>query len=538
MRILRAYKSREIRIGNLRMGGNNPVLLQSMTNTPTLDTTATADQCRRIIEAGADMVRITARNEKEAFQLSSIKNDLLASGYDVPLIADIHFNPKVAEIAAKIVEKVRINPGNYVDRNISGSDITDREYKDELKIIQGKLYPLIEICKAYKTAIRIGTNHGSLSNRILQKYGNTVKGMAESAMEFVRICHDLEFNDLVLSMKSSDVRVMVYSTRLLVKMMQEEGFDFPLHLGVTEAGSEQDGRIRSAAGTGSLLALGIGDTIRVSLTEPPENEIPVARQIVKPFKMIREAEPQKVILNTDFNKADKVILLNGDTVKHLVVGNSFNKKRQMDADLIYKEGKLLDRHMKAFNNKLHFIRSEEESCLQKIREMAFSEVTQDKNPGIVTFESSSFDNEIMMLAVSFTSLALIDGYADGIFINTNEKDDKCIEVAFSLLQFLKLRLTKTEYISCPTCGRTQFDILGVLKKVKEETSHLKGLKIAVMGCIVNGPGEMADADYGYVGSGPDKVNLYKGNKLVKSNVRQDDALEELIRLIKESGDWE
>ena len=538
MKVLRAYKSRIVNIGNLKLGGNNPVLLQSMANTSTLDVTATVDQCKRIVDAGADMIRITARNEKEAYQLDKIKNDLRLSGYDVPLIADIHFNPKVAELAAKIVEKVRINPGNYVDRNSSKSIYTNTEYQDELKKIQERLFPLIKICKIHNTAIRIGTNHGSLSNRILLKYGNTVEGMVESAMEFVRICKNFDFHDLVLSMKSSDVRIMVYSTRLLVKMMQEEGYDYPLHLGVTEAGSDMDGRIRSAAGIGSLLAQGIGDTIRVSLTEDPENEIPVAKYTVKPFEKIRTAEVQTQDLNTEFPYSDKDILIHGDKVKYPVIGNSFIKTRSVDADLIYKDWKLFDKKMNEFRGNLHFLKINKKDPLQAISEIETSvSEANDNSKVIICFEAEKCDEQTMILASSLISLALIDGHAEGVFIKAPENDDLCIEVAFSLLQFLKLRSTKTEFISCPTCGRTQFDIVGVLKKVKEKTAHLKGLKIAVMGCIVNGPGEMADADYGYVGSVSGNVNLYKANTLIKSNINQDEALAELIQLIKESGDW-
>ncbi len=538
MEVFRSYKSRVVSIGNLKLGGNYPVLLQSMTNTSTLDIAATVDQSKRIIDAGADMVRFTARNVREAHQLTQIKNDLSGSGYDVPLIADIHFNPKVAEIAAKIVEKVRINPGNYIERNTSKSFYTNIEYKDELKRIKDGLLPLIEICKTHNTAIRIGTNHGSLSNRILLKYGNTVKGMAESAMEFIRICSDLDFHNLVLSMKSSDVRVMVYSTRLLIKMMNDEGFDYPLHLGVTEAGSDLDGRIRSASGIGPLLAQGIGDTVRVSLTEAPENEISVAKFIVKPFEKIREAEPQQTDLKTDFPLAKYPILINNEEVKYPVIGNTFRRSEPIDVDLIYKDGKLYDRLSNEFNGNLHFYKIDHKHPLSGIQEIEnLREKLNKDTKTIAYFEHDKCNEESLIFASSIISLAMIDGNADGIFFDTTIDDGKSLEVAFSILQFLRLRSTKTEYISCPTCGRTQFDILGVLKAVKEKTSHLKGLKIAVMGCIVNGPGEMADADYGYVGSGPGKVNLYKANNLIKSNVDQNDAIKELVELIKESGDW-
>ncbi len=378
------YRSRVVMIGKLPLGGEHPVRIQSMTNTDTMDTFATVEQCKRMIDAGCEMVRITAPTVKDAENLANIKNSLLQQGYDVPLIADIHYQPKAAEAAAAIVEKVRINPGNYVDRKTGKTTYTEVEYQAELDRIAERLQPLIEICKKHKTAIRVGVNHGSLSERIMNRYGNTAEGMIESAIEFIKIFRSFDFHNLVLSMKSSNVRVMVQATRGLVERMQAEGFDYPLHLGVTEAGDGEDGRIKSAIGIGALLVDKIGNTIRVSLTEDPENEIPVAQNILQAS-------------------------------------------------------------------------------------------------GIAVF--------------------------------------------------------KTEYISCPSCGRTQFDIQKALRDVKSRTNHLKGLKIAVMGCVVNGPGEMADADYGYVGAGGGKVSLYKKQILVKPNISEEIAVDELINLIKEGGDW-
>lgn len=534
MNLKRAYRSRIIEIGKLKLGGDQPVLLQSMTNTSTLDVRATVEQSKRILDMGAHMVRITARNVKEAGLLEKIKSELIHSGYDAPLIADIHFNPDAAEVAARIVEKVRINPGNYVDRGYMKTSYSDAEYEDELHKIRDRLSPLIQICKDNGTAIRIGTNHGSLSNRILLRYGNTVEGMAESAMEFIRICNSLDFQNLVLSMKSSDVKVMVYSTRLLVKKMKQEGFDFPLHLGVTEAGSELDGRIRSAAGIGCLLADGIGDTIRVSLTESPENEIPVAINISSPFEGIRDLGESETVLTTTYKAKAKPLLTNGELTKYPVLGTANRMSDRLHADLIYRENKIMDHSGEDLSEKVSLLKiSGPESLYSNIHDSA----EENGKKIIAHYKISEKGEKDLMKAVSLISSALIDGHAEGVFIEPSSPNESTIGEAFSLLQFLKLRVSKTEFISCPTCGRTQFDMEGILMQIKRATSHLKGLKIAVMGCIVNGPGEMADADYGYVGASPGKVNLYRGQKLVKSNVSQNVAVEKLIRLIKKNGDW-
>ena len=377
-------KSRQIHIGNLTLGGGAPIRVQSMTNTDTMDTQATAEQTLRMVEAGCELVRITAPDVKAAQNLYNIKNELLKRGCEVPLIADIHFNPLAAETAATIVEKVRVNPGNYTDRNTGKIHFTDQEYNDELKRIGEKMSHLIEICKQHHTAMRIGTNHGSLSERIMSRYGNTPEGMAQSAIEFAQVCSEQDYHDLVFSMKASNVKVMVQSTRLFVEKMEALGMNYPIHIGVTEAGDGDQGRLKSAAGIGALLIDGIGDTLRVSLTEDPVAEIPVA---------------------------------------------------------------------------------------------------------------------------------------------------------YDILQAVGARISKAEYIACPSCGRTQYNIQEALQQIKQRTSHLKGLKIGVMGCIVNGPGEMADADYGYVGSGAGKITLYKGKEVMKRNIDQTDAVEELVNLIKENGDW-
>lgn len=376
--------SRQIHIGNLTLGGGAPIRVQSMTNTDTMDTQATVEQTLRMVEAGCELVRITAPDVKAAQNLYNIKNELLKRGCEVPLIADIHFNPLAAETAAAIVEKVRVNPGNYTDRNTGKIHFTDQEYNDELKRIGEKMSHLIEICKQHHTAMRIGTNHGSLSERIMSRYGNTPEGMAQSAIEFAQVCSEQDYHDLVFSMKASNVKVMVQSTRLFVEKMEALGMNYPIHIGVTEAGDGDQGRLKSAAGIGALLIDGIGDTLRVSLTEDPVAEIPVA---------------------------------------------------------------------------------------------------------------------------------------------------------YDILQAVGARISKAEYIACPSCGRTQYNIQEALQQIKQRTNHLKGLKIGVMGCIVNGPGEMADADYGYVGSGAGKITLYKGKEVMKRNIDQTDAVEELVNLIKENGDW-
>lgn len=378
------YKSRKIRIGNLRLGGGNPIVVQSMTNTDTMNTQATVDQTLRLVDAGCEMVRITAPDVKAAQNLYNIKNELAKHNCHVPLVADIHFNPLAAETAATIVEKVRVNPGNYTDRNTGKVHFTEQEYDDELRRISEKMSTLIEICKKHDTAMRIGINHGSLSERVMSRYGNTPEGMAQSALEFAKVCKEQDFHKLVFSMKASNVKVMVQSTRLFVEKMQSMGMDYPIHLGVTEAGDAMQGRLKSAAGIGALLIDGIGDTIRVSLTEDPVEEIPVA---------------------------------------------------------------------------------------------------------------------------------------------------------YDILQAVGARISQAEYIACPSCGRTQYDIQEALQQIKARTHHLKGVKIGVMGCIVNGPGEMADAHYGYVGSGAGKITLYKGKEVVRRNIDQADAVEELVNLIKENGDW-
>jgi len=547
-----------------------------MTNTPTMDTTSTVDQCLRLAEAGSEMIRITAPGVKEARQLEVIKNKLIARNIEIPLIADIHFQPAAAEVAAMIVEKVRINPGNYTGK--AAGTGSEAAYSDELKRVRERMFPLLETCRKHGTAIRIGTNHGSLSERIIYRYGNTPEGMVESALEFARICREMDFQDLVLSMKASDVRVMVYATRLLVERMKEEGMDYPLHLGVTEAGDAWDGRIRSAAGIGALLADGIGDTIRVSLTEAPEKEIPVARKIVGPFAGIRQMKAFPRGQVTGFRHSG----LNhpGSSGVPLVIGKGISVSEETSApDILdtgdntliyqgkpYRINRLKDLEDEAEKDDISFVSFDAGELMVFLQEgktisgntilIARAQGENVRKQFILIqklLDKHSISNRIILKysclvpeeetchyhASAVVAASLADGFGNGIWLDLSANFDsaRISDTAFSLLQFLHLRITKTEFIACPSCGRTQFDIESVLRQVKEKTRHLTGLKIAVMGCIVNGPGEMADADYGYVGAGKGMVNLYYRREVVKRSIPEEKALEELILLIKEKGDW-
>ncbi len=530
------FRTREVNIGNTPLGGLNPIRIQSMTNADTMDTEATVLQSIRMIDAGSEYIRITAQGIKEANNLAEIKYLLLQKGYSTPLIADIHFNPKAAEVAAAIVEKVRINPGNYVDRNTGKSHFTDLEYDDELKRIADRLFPLIAICKQHHTAIRIGTNHGSLSERIMSRYGDTSKGMVESAMEFIIICRSFDFHDIVLSMKSSNIKVMVQSTRLLVARMKEEGMNYPIHLGVTEAGDGEDGRIKSAGGIGALLQDGIGDTIRVSLTEDPELELPVARKIVDFTKsnssnhnIIDEPYP---IDPFNYNKRNSISTNN--------IGGNNPVQIYLSEDI--KEFKIINNieDIDSINpNDIIILDFKDEGI--KNERLFFSTLINKKlyNPVIVKKEYAINNIEDLQIkaAIDFSSL-LVDGLCDGICIENSYFDnDQLKDIMLAILQATGVRITKTEYIACPSCGRTQFKIQDGLKEIRNKTSHLKGLKIAVMGCIVNGPGEMADAHYGYVGAGNGKINLYKGKEVIEKNIDEALAVDALIHLIKQNGDW-
>lgn len=571
--LIREWKPIEVNVGGLCLGATHPVRIQSMTNTPTSDIKATVDQSIRLVRAGCEIVRIAVPGMKEAKNLALIKTMLLHHGIKVPIVADVHFNPRIAEYTARIVEKVRINPGNYTDkRAIPAKGYSDQEYKDEIEKIAQRLRPLLNICSYYGTAIRIGTNHGSLSGRIVERYGDTPLGMAESAMEFVRICADAGFRNLVLSMKSSNVLVMIQSTLLLVQKMIEENLMFPVHLGVTEAGSGIEGRIKSAAGVGLLLARGIGDTVRISLTEDPVNEIPVAKQIVSLFpKPSVEDFYERVQLFSDltldfgqrinrFGKEyplvikgcdlleairedmttegfsgkvvlwDKTAVTSGDHFEYLAVASTVSAEdiintlktelNKLSKALLFDVSSIADffRVMKVLKRLNHIIHT---------------------SPVVIRFRSDLSDNQSdAVYAATLVSPFLLYGLCDGInLINSGLDGISSIRIAFSILQATRKRITQTEYIACPGCGRTQFDLEGTLQRVKDTTSHLKGLKIAVMGCIVNGPGEMADADYGYIGQGNGKVTLYAGKTPVLKNIPEEEALEALIRWLKERGHW-
>ncbi len=501
-----SYTSSEISIGSVLLGGTHPVRIQSMTNTNTLDTAASVAQCIRIIEAGADFVRLTAQGINEARNLANIKSELRKSGFDTPLIADIHFNPSAAGVAARIVEKVRINPGNYADKRASFRKVefTEKEYEEELERIHSRILPLINICNENNTAIRIGVNHGSLSDRIMTRYGNTPEGMAVSAMEFISIFRSENFHRLVLSMKSSDTGVMIKATRMLADMMTGEGFAYPLHLGVTEAGEGEDGRIRSAAGIGTLLSEGIGDTIRVSLSEAPENEIPVAREIIRFL-----AGPAGRVATPDERLDFKT---HSAAYKPEVVTQA--------------NGKFKNESGKACNYNVITLKSG--------NSLPLNSTNNEK----VIIHAVFDEDDAEKLAIDSASLAgkyFITRQVDGICISNKGKvkGEKLKELSFSILQATGARITRVTYLSCPTCGRTKFDLQEAVKKVKAVTGHLSGLKIAVMGCIVNGPGEMADADYGYVGAANGKVHIYRGTVPVLKNIPQESAAKELLRLIED-----
>ncbi len=629
------YKTREVYVGDIPLGGNNPIRIQSMTTTDTMNTIATVEQSIRIIKAGCDYVRITAPSINEAQNLQNIKNELRKRGYKTPLIADIHFTPNAAELAARIVEKVRINPGNYVDKKkFQTLEYTDAEYKAEIERIREKFSPLVKICKEYGTAMRIGTNHGSLSDRIMSRYGDTPLGMVESALEFLRICKDLNYHNIVLSMKSSNPQVMVQAYRLLIKKMEEEGMNYPLHLGVTEAGDGKDGRIKSAVGIGTLLEDGIGDTIRVSLTEDPEFEVPVAIALAKRYKerenhtpIISIGEQPNDPFNYSRRETFEVAGIGGTTVPKVIadfseegivdyadlkhvgylydsIADKWNMSDQA-SDILYigKHDLPVELHgslkvvynfekwisledkskgFPLFAGSEKYLNSAQKSFLLNFVEIniydlfqnTFDKIVNDsavvfvlttnnihgmaeqrrvffelmnrnvKNPVIVKRNYNNVSQEECLLysSTDFGAL-LIDGFGDGVWLTGKDSLDKSCDrplinrINFGVLQACRSRISKTEYIACPSCGRTLFDLVDVTNKIRSRTQHLKGIKIAIMGCIVNGPGEMADADYGYVGSGLGKITLYRSKEVIKRNISSDNALDELIEIIKKDGNW-
>jgi (E)-4-hydroxy-3-methylbut-2-enyl-diphosphate synthase len=650
-------KTREVKIGDLLLGNFHPIRVQTMTTTDTMDTIATVEQSIRCIEAGSELIRITAPSKTEAENLLNIKNELRKRGYTTPIIADIHFTPNAAEIAARIIEKVRVNPGNYVDKKkFEQIEYTDAEYAEEIDRIRERFTPLVRICKEYGTAMRIGTNHGSLSDRIMSRYGDTPMGMVESAMEFLRIARGETYHNIILSMKSSNPQVMVQAYRLLIKTMFDEfGEIYPLHLGVTEAGDGEDGRIKSAVGIGTLLEDGIGDTIRVSLTEDPEFEIPVCRDLVKRYKsresgaVSRELVPviekpsyspfeykrretfavdniggkHVPVVVADLSKIEKI------TPAHLQsIGYTYDEATDKwaigdaAADYIFTGHQLLGfalpgtlkvivypaawieakdktkyfpiysdsgyAEAEAKGDKLNFVMidcyndatpvndysyldklandisvviclsSTNTNAMQSVRRMFIELMNRDiKNPVVLITDSrwQTPDEHLIHFATE-TGALFLEGMGDGIclgysgksaLMNSKASGRTYLEVkdiyqftnntAFSILQATRTRISKTEYISCPSCGRTLFDLQETTGKIRARTNHLKGVKIAIMGCIVNGPGEMADADFGYVGSGPGKITLYKGKEVMKRNVNSEVAVEELINLIKENDVW-
>ena len=573
------YKSRAIQVGNLKLGGDAPVRIQSMTNTPTGDVSATVDQCKSILSAGADLVRVTVRNLKEAESLASIKEKLSIEGFQEPLVADVHFNPEIAFRAALYADKVRINPGNFGGPEFRKSFLT-----------------FLDICRQNNTAIRIGINQGSLSDRIMNDFGDSPEGMVESAMEFLRICQQENFSRVVVSLKSSNTRTMIYANRLLVRKLLNENMDYPLHTGITEAGAGVDGRMKSAIGIGTLLAEGIGDTIRVSLTEKPENEIPFARKLASISaikKSSSKEEPSSLPLAYSRRRSNPVLNIGGHNPPVVIVsndqeqlsssgqsrinpdffygnhsgilfpGNAYHTTERISQipviqtkDLIQKgfpESKsvcinllpddlkdLIIRSLIKNDNAILAINVNSNDHSLGIRKL-FDEFSSSQwsPPVILKYFSVEKDRmDYLMHAALDLGGLLIDGLPDGIWLENNcfpPADN--VAMAFNLLQASRSRMSKTEYIACPSCGRTLFHIENVLAKVMEATKHLKHLKIAVMGCIVNGPGEMADADYGYVGSGPGKITLYRSRDPVKKNIPEEKAIEELIHLIRDNNDW-
>ena len=590
------FPTREVMVGDIAIGKDNPIRVQSMTTTDTMDTKGTIAQSIRMIDAGCEIVRITAPSIKEAKNLKMIRDGLRDKGYKTPLVADIHFTPNAALEASKIVEKVRINPGNYVDKKkFEVKEYDDKSYQDELLKIEEKFIPLISSCKENRVAMRIGTNHGSLSDRIMNRFGDTPLGMVESAMEFLRICKQNDYDQIVLSMKSSNPIVMIHAYRLLVKSMENENMHYPLHLGVTEAGDGLDGRIKSALGIGTLLSEGIGDTIRVSLTEDPEFEIPAADKILSKidnisrkvrlkntekrafsfFKRetlsienIGEKNPPIVISSNsnDFEGNFPDYLFTNDlsslddSKKYIIEGKDWNKNLSKNifpyfnslkgfrtseavSDTLnfveIKLSKVTNTIMQTFSNNVVIILDVDNGSRHDLLSaFNFFEEKQIKIPVVLkgSYQSSDFEQISIDASIDLGSI-LLEGMGNGVWIQAKDFESKINELSFLILQNTRTRIFKTDYISCPSCGRTKFNLQETTALVKEKTSHLKGLKIAVMGCIVNGPGEMADADYGYVGSGKDVISLYKGKDLVKRNISSKDAVDELINLIKANNDW-
>jgi (E)-4-hydroxy-3-methylbut-2-enyl-diphosphate synthase len=577
----------EVKVGTVKLGSDYPVRVQSMANTDTNDIENSVAQCIRIVEAGADIVRFTTQGIREAESVKLIHNAIREKGYNTPLVADIHFNANAADVAARNVEKVRINPGNYIGSIKIGdnSDYTDAEFAAEYEKIRARFIPFLNICKENNTAIRIGVNHGSLSERMMNRYGDTPRGMVESCMEFLNICREEDFHDVVISMKTSNTVMMVQTVRLLVDEMEKADLHYPLHLGVTEAGDGEDGRIKSAIGIGGLLLDGIGDTIRVSLSEEPEAEIPVARLLVSYIGERAEAAAIQAVESTKYSRYEYI-----RRTTHAVGNIGGENVPVVFAD---KDGGfstipdylLVDNHVLSTNGDTYPVFEADyiqtllsDSSAIKFLKLEYADLTPEligilnESTDIVVLLSTSHPNgvgeqraffhtllnegctvpvvlcrsyaetdlqHLQIKAATDLGVLFIDGFGDGIFLENkgNIGVEAVCSVAFGILQGSRVRITKTEYVSCPSCGRTMFNLQTVIARIKARTSHLKGLKIGIMGCIVNGPGEMADADYGYVGAGRGKVSLYKKKECVERNIPEDDAVDKLIELIKVNGDW-
>ncbi|MCB0762129.1 MAG: (E)-4-hydroxy-3-methylbut-2-enyl-diphosphate synthase [Flavobacteriales bacterium] len=617
------WKSRPVQVGSIIIGGDHPIRIQSMTTTDTMDTKGSVAQSQRMIEAGSELVRLTAPSKKEAENLREIKAGLERLGLHAPLVADIHFTPNAAEVAADYVEKIRVNPGNYADKKkFETHDYSDEGYSAELDRIRERFSPLVIKCKQLGRAMRIGTNHGSLSDRIMSRYGDTPKGMVESAMEFIRICREHDYHELVISMKSSNPQVMVQAYRLLVHQMMQEGMNYPLHLGVTEAGDGEDGRIKSAVGIGTLLEDGLGDTIRVSLTEEPEAELPVARMLAERYAQRSGAEvaheermtdafayarrETAEVLNLGAHQVPRVVLdysareeitaaslfavgyqysvdLDKWTIKDQACDFIYTGTRELDFAIPGTLGVLVDaafwtgakeRHYPLFtaeqwpgaeavDPKMNVVRAGIAdlsasfiSSLHKANVVLMLHTAHEHGmaeqraafwrlmkhgcqiPVIVERSYDHLADAFLLYASTDTGALLLEGLGDGIMLRAPQLSPKLInDTSFGILQATRTRISKTEYISCPSCGRTLFDLQETTARIRQRTHHLKGVKIGIMGCIVNGPGEMADADYGYVGTGPGKVTLYREKEVVKRNVPESDAVDQLILLIQEHGDW-
>jgi (E)-4-hydroxy-3-methylbut-2-enyl-diphosphate synthase len=632
--------TREVYIGDIPLGGDNPIRVQSMTTVDTMDTLGSVEQIIRMVDAGCEYVRITAPSIKDAQNLDNIKKELHKRGYDVPLIADIHFTPNAAELAARIVEKVRINPGNYADKKkFEVIEYTDDTYQSEIERIREKFMPLVRICKEYGTAMRIGTNHGSLSDRIMSRYGDTPLGMVESALEFLRICEEMNYYDIVISMKASNTQVMVQAYRLLVQQLDEEGLQpYPLHLGVTEAGDGEDGRIKSAIGIGTLLEDGLGDTVRVSLTEEPEYEVPVAYNLVKRYQDRPDHQPIKNLESIPKDPysygrrlSREVGNIGGDNVPRVItdvqgvtdwvykdfkgIGHFYLPEldkwtmNEVGCDYIYSGSQPVDfmlpnglkeirdyglwlkaddpfnklplftweqyQNRSQSHDQINFLQlsmqNDDEAMWQSLLDDPTLVVVLDTDNAHAMPEQRRFfyelihrsiqvpvillrkypdieDEKVQLYAATDMGGLLIDGFGDGVLMSTEkvaakprtaqlEMISRNNNISFGILQASRTRMSKTEYISCPSCGRTLFDLQETTAMIRKRTDHLKGVKIGIMGCIVNGPGEMADADYGYVGSGKGKITLYRGQNVVKRSVPSEKAVDELIQLIKEDDRW-